>query len=91
MPPTIHLITARSKVAPLKSGRTDEALSIPRLELCGAQLVAQTLHRVQTTLDSRFSIKDIHAWTDSTVVLSWLISQQVDFKTFVTNRLKRNF
>lgn len=89
MPPTVHLITTRSKVAPLKSGKTDELLSVPRLELCGALLLAQTLHRVQTTLAVKINIQEVHAWTDSTVVLSWLTSQQIEFKTFVTNRLKK--
>lgn len=88
-PTTIHLITAKSKVAPLKSGRTDDLLPVPRLELCGALLLAQVLHRVQQTITSTIHLSSIHAWTDSTVVLSWLTSSQIQFKVFVTNRLNK--
>lgn len=88
-PTTIHLITAKSKVAPIKSGRTDESLSVPRLELCGALLLAQVLHRVQQIIIPTVNLSSIHAWTDSTVVLSWLTSSQVQFKVFVTNRLNK--
>lgn len=89
MPPTVHLVTAKSKVAPLKSGRSDETLTIPRLELCGALLLAQTLHRVLQNLGSMINLSGIHAWTDSTIVLSWLTAPQTQFKIFVTNRLQK--
>ncbi|CAI6345640.1 unnamed protein product [Macrosiphum euphorbiae] len=31
----------------------------------------------------------LHAWTDSRIVLSWLTSEQTEFKIFVTNRLAK--
>lgn len=64
-------------------------MSVPRLELCDDLLLAQTLHRIQQTLTPIVKIKEMHAWTDSTVVLFWLTTPQVHFKVFVTNRLSK--
>ena len=60
-------------------------LTIPRLELCGAQLLSQLLHHVKTLFN--IPITDIFAWTDSTFVLSWLVGSPRRFKTFVGNRV----
>lgn len=77
--PTCALVTAKTRVAPLKQ------LSIPRLELCGAALLAKLLSSVRRALN--VPIEDIHAWCDSTIVLSWLDGNPKRFKTFVGNRL----
>ena len=43
-----------------------ERLTIPRLELCGAQLLAQLIHHIHQVLDI-----PLHAWTDSTKLDRW--------------------
>ncbi|XP_027844862.2 uncharacterized protein LOC114125425 [Aphis gossypii] len=86
---SVKIITCKTKVAPLKSSAADESLSIPRLELCGALLLAQTLHHVRSVLSTEVSISRLRAWSDSSVVLSWLISDPKHFKIFVTNRVAK--
>ena len=73
----ISIVTSKTKVAPIKR------LTIPRLELCGAHLLAQLLHHVQQVFNLPLSC--VYAWTDSIIVVSWLVDNFRRFKTFVGN------
>jgi len=86
---SVSLVTCKTKVAPLKGSEKDESLTIPRLELCAALLLAQLLHRLHTKIASVVPISHVRAWTDSSVVLSWLTADQKIFKIFVTNRVAK--
>ncbi|XP_018357524.1 PREDICTED: uncharacterized protein LOC108757561 [Trachymyrmex cornetzi] len=61
-----RLLCARSRVASLKN------LTLPRLELCAAVLLAQLMHKVLEISDIKFT--RVHYWSDSTITLSWIKS-----------------
>lgn len=75
----VNLVTSKTKVSPIKQ------VSIPKLELCGATLLAKLLHEVSSVLG--ITRENVHAWTDSSVVLAWLRSHPSRWKTFVANRV----
>ena len=59
-------------------------LTIPRLELCGAHLLAQLLHHVQRVFE--LPLDSVFAWTDS-IILNWLVRNPRRFKTNVGSRV----
>ncbi|GFX34724.1 integrase catalytic domain-containing protein [Trichonephila clavipes] len=77
----VPLITSKSRVAPIKS------LTIPRLELCAAVLLAKLMKRVVAAL--QLETAELYLWSDSMIVLAWLRKEPMDLKTFVQNRVAK--
>lgn len=75
----VNIITSKTKVSPVQQ------ITVPRLELCGATLLARLMAIVEKSLE----FKDVRsiAWTDSMVVLAWIRKSPNNWKTFVANRV----
>ena len=78
---SVSLVCSKTKVAPL------QVLTIPKLELSGALLMARLLDTVATDLGLPQS--SLYAWTDSSVVLGWLSHTSSKWKVFVSNRVSQ--
>lgn len=75
----VRLVCSKTRVAPLK------AITVPRLELLGAQILCRLADSVVKSLD--ISFKNIYYWCDSTIVLAWINTKPHLLKTFVSNRV----
>ena len=73
------LLASKSRIA-------KKELTISRLELVGAYMVANFLENVGTALKA-YNITGSFAWFDSTIVLCWMLSTNREWKQFVTNRI----
>ena len=73
------LVTSKTRVAPIKR------VTIPRLELNGALILAQLLSHCKKLLD--LPLSRVFAWTDSTIVLAWLQGNPRRFKVYVGNQV----
>ena len=73
------LLLAKTKVTPICSSTT------PRKELNRAQLLSKILNTVANVLSIPFT--DVYAWSDSSIVLCWLLTSPSKLKSYVCNRV----
>ena len=79
LPIACKLLMAKSRLAPLKQQ------TIPRLELMAATLAAKVAKMIQRELD--IPVQRTTFWTDSTIFLQYIRSENKRFHVFVANRI----
>ena len=73
----VHQLIAKSRVAPVSP------MTIPRLELKGAVLLAELMAKVRKALPSQL---ESYYWCDSRVVLHWIMAEPFKWQPFIRNR-----
>lgn len=76
-----EIVISKSKVAPLK------VLTIPRLELCAANLLANLLQAILPNFQKDRPTIPVYCWSDSQTVLQWITKSADRLKTYVANRV----
>ena len=76
----MRILCARSRIAPLKK------VSLARLELCAAHLLASLLKSVLDEVEQRVKYENVLAFSDSTITLAWIRASPHKWHTFNANR-----
>lgn len=75
------IITSKTHVAPISKQ------TIPRLELCGAELLTRLMNEVRAACHIEHA--KYYLYSDSMVVLNWIKKSPLDLKKFVANRVEK--
>jgi hypothetical protein len=78
-----HLISSKSRVAPLKT------VTLPRLELCAMLLLSNLVTKLISIFENRFKVDTIHLWSDSQIALCWIEAPSSRWSVFVANRVAK--
>ena len=76
----VTFVMGKSRVRPLRSG-----ISVPKLELTAATLLIKMNELIGRELNGRIEINSVTFWTDSVIVLRYILSESRRFVTFVAN------
>lgn len=76
----VNLTCSKSRIAPLS-----KKLTIPRLELNGALLLASLAEKLFNLLESK--VNAVYLYSDSSIVLAWLKSNPLQLNPYVANRV----
>ena len=76
-----HLLCSKTRIAPVKG------VTIPRLELLSALLLARLISATRSALEPDIQIDQLICFTDSKVTLYWIIGEDKEWKQFVQNRV----
>ena len=76
-----QFLCSKTRIAPVKK------MTIPRLELLSALVLARLISTVQHALETEVELEDIRCYTDSQVALFWISGTDKEWKQFVMNRV----
>ena len=75
-------VTSKSRLVPSK-----KKLSTPRLELWGNFILTKLINAVCNALLQEVIIRSYYCWSDSMILLAWIVARHKGFKLFVENRV----
>jgi hypothetical protein len=75
-------IYGKSRVKPRRSGMT-----VPKMELTAATVLISVNDLITRELKDRLQIDSVTFWTDSVIVLRYILNEMKQFVTFVSNRV----